>query len=238
MTENTTAAPAPARQVLVPGRSSKSAASLLEEVAERQKIKDFFNPMQDAVGAGDVAALQAAVPGLTQKEAASLIAHSRRLRAARLAGDGRLIFAYARTTWGTVPPRAIVAGAMKVRVWGLLALCPGLSLQDARAIIAERVADELAELAEPCQPDVVEPIDFRFWRYPVDVPDYADARAADKMLRERQAAHLSALLSILEAPLREAYAAVLQSLEASGLSFELLAEWHNSGRAVASARAA
>lgn len=204
---------------------ARQPVSLVEEVAERQKLAAFFNPLQAAFDVGNVAALQSAVPGLTKKEAASLIFHTGKMRAARLSGYGPSILRYARETWGKVPPRAVVSGTAKVRMAGLLALCSGLSPADARAVVSERMAEELAELRDG------ENSIYGFWRFPIDTPNYGDCRAANKMLHARQAAQLAALVDYFDAPLRTAHGAAQQVLAAAGLPFELLAEWHKSGRA-------
>lgn len=191
-----------------------------EERAQLARLAAFFTPLQSAMEANDVAGLQAVVPGLTKKEAATLIFHTRRMAQGRAADDGGLILRYARETWGTKPPHTILSGTFKVRVPGLRAQFPGLSVSDAGALVSERMVEELTELSD------AERGSYRFWRFPIDVPNSADYRAAGALLRQREQARLAALLSYYDAPLREAHEAARQVLEASGLPFELLAEWH------------
>ncbi len=164
--------------------------------------------LQAALKAQDVPVLQVLVPGLTRPEAACLLFHTTEQERRYAAGQPY----YGRETWGAQVPAVVHSATRQVRIVGLRSWHPSLSREEAARIVERNMAQEVEAGT--------------FWRRTVDVPASHDLDRGRFLEVARAQAITRAVIFRYRAELRAAHAAALQALEAAGLPWALLAEWH------------
>lgn len=190
-----------------PQSTMRKRTALAEALAFKDRLEGFHDGLAAALAASDVSALQVLVPRLSEQEADALIYHTARQEKARAAG----LYNYGADTWPEEVPIVVMVATVAVRSAFLQVWRPGLSEDDAHAVLRTNIEHELAW--------------GEFWRWPIHRLRVSDLREADALQREQEAAPPVVILRRHRKALGRAYCAARYWLRQEELPFELLAAY-------------